>query len=60
MKKLDLRIGQFRNQLVTSQYPLTEHYPGIKDTNLILEIGREVKHKLWNLSSNEQKNKRKL
>lgn len=35
-KKMDIRLGQFRNQLITEVYPLTEKYSGIKDTNLIL------------------------
>jgi hypothetical protein len=39
-KKLDIRLGQFKQQLLTQQYPLTEKYPGIRDTHLILEIGR--------------------
>lgn len=59
-KKLDIRLGQFKNQLLTQQYPLTEKYSAIKDTHLILEVGRESKPRVWSAAASEIKNKRRL
>jgi len=34
-EKIDSRLGQFTNQMLTSSYPASEKYPGILDTNLL-------------------------
>jgi hypothetical protein len=59
-RKMDVRLGQFKNQLLTQQYPLTEQYPGIKDTHLILEAGRESKQRHYGAAASEVKSKRRL
>ena len=59
-KNMDVRLGQFKNQLLTQQYPLTEKYPGIRDTHLILEAGRDSKPRNYVFAASEAGNKRRL
>ena len=38
---MDLRLGQFQNVMQTEQYDYHKSsYKGIKDVNLLIEIGR--------------------
>ena len=40
MNKLETSLGEFRHDLMLTNYPDTNFYPGIRDSLLIFELGR--------------------
>lgn len=58
---IDARLAQFKTQLLTSVYPNTSHYPGIADSSLMVELGREAGREAeWGREGRSGRGRRRL